>query len=83
MHIGDRHPKTSFEAVDIAGKRYQTGCMKAFAAGIFVAESQLGETITLEKMAVMKKDQRRSALDHNAEVIALALEISHGRTAAT
>lgn len=84
-HVGDRHPKTNFEAVDIAGRRYQVGCMKAFAAGISVAESRLGPTIDQEEIATFELDSsdRAEALSHNAKVVALALDISHGRTPAT
>jgi hypothetical protein len=77
MHVGDRHPKTSFEAVDIGGRRYQVGCSAALKAGIEQAEKDLGDV--LEDLAGLDELQHASAIAHNEAVVRRGLEIAHGR----
>ncbi len=79
MHIGDRHPQTNFEAVDIGHRRYQVGTSRAFAAAVALVEEELGVTFTDHQVSMMETDEATEAFRHNAEVVRAALEIAHGR----
>lgn len=81
MHVGDRHPKTNFEAVDIGGRRYQIATSGAFRAGLLEAEKKLGPIV--EDLDSLKGQARADAIKQNERVVRLGLEIAHGRTPAT
>lgn len=77
MHVGDRHPKQSFEAVDIGGRRYQVGCAAALKAGLEQAEAELG--VVLNNLEDLDVEARVAAIKHNERVVWRGLEIANGR----
>ncbi len=78
MHVGDRHPKQSFEAVRIGLRTYQVNSMGAVRAGLKQAEAELGPSIDVNELPPDDEDGRTAGTLHNTEVLARAWEIAGG-----